>query len=107
MFLLVRLLVFTCKFCDVLLSCLAVGWLGFLPEVLSGDSRDIRNAIAGLYERYSLAFSSCLNLRAISSFVLMCWEGNGEFFVLLAWSRLSRFLPDFFFHHIDLGYCVL
>jgi hypothetical protein len=65
MFLLVRLLAFTRNFA-VLLSCLAVGWLGFLPEVLSGDSPDVRNAIAGLYERYCLAFLSCLNVRAIS-----------------------------------------
>ena len=65
--------------------------------MVNGDSPDIRNAIAGLYERYGLAFSSCLNVRAISSFVLMFWKGNGEFFALLAWSGLSRFLPDFFF----------
>ena len=45
-----------------------LGWLGFLPEVLSGHSPDIRNAIAGLYEHYGLAFSSCLNVRAIFSF---------------------------------------
>jgi len=42
-----------------------VRWLGFLPEVLSGDSPDLRNAIAGQYERYGLAFSYCLKVRAI------------------------------------------
>jgi hypothetical protein len=47
-----------------------VGWLGFLPGALSDDSPDIRNAIAGLYERYGLAFSSCLNVRAIA--ISMC-----------------------------------
>jgi len=39
--------------------------LGFLSEVLGGDSPDLRNAIAGQYERYDLAFSSCLKVRAI------------------------------------------
>ena len=97
MFLLVRLLVLTCKFCDVSLSCLVVGWLGFLPEVLGGDSPDLQNVIAGPYKHYGQAFLSSLKVRAISSFVLMYWEGNGEFFALLAWSGLSRFLPEFFF----------
>jgi hypothetical protein len=42
------------------------------------DSPDIRNAIAGLYERYGLAFSSCLSVRAISfsTFILMCRDVN-------------------------------
>jgi len=49
-----------------------VGWLGFLPEVLDGDSPDLRNAKAGLYERYGQAFSSSLKVRAIV--ISMCYQ---------------------------------
>ena len=75
MFLLLRLVAFTVILqCFTLLSC--GGLVGielssrlshfFSPEALSDDSPDVRNAIAGLDECYGLAFSSCLNVRAIS-----------------------------------------
>ena len=79
MFLLLRLVAFTVILqCFTLLSCGGLVGIGlsrlshfFSPEALSDDSPDVRNAIAGLYECYGLAFPSCLNVGAISFSLLL------------------------------------